>query len=78
MLCISIISGYVGNGSQCDEPPRIDSGFLLLSRGLSAIRVPFSGQNSRPILMSHVSILPVSNLKQYTFLFVFIVAYYGP
>lgn len=53
-----IKTGFLGNGTHCAEPPRFDADFLLVSRGLSAIRVSLSAgkANSRPVFMSNVSI----------------------
>lgn len=56
MFLTSQYSGFIGNGSICSEPPRHESGFLLLSQGIAVARVPLNGKGpGRPVAMSSVS-----------------------
>lgn len=48
------VLGFIGNGSYCAPPPRYDSGFLLLSQGVAAVRIPFDGKRGRPVTMMSV------------------------
>lgn len=47
-------TGYTGNGTYCTEPPRYESGFLLISQGVATVRVPFDGKRGKPVSMSSV------------------------
>lgn len=35
--------GFVGNGSYCNEPPKLETGFLIVSQGVAAVKFPLSG-----------------------------------
>lgn len=48
-------TGFIGNGSVCTKPPRLDSGFLLLSQGVATVRIPFDGKRGQPVSMSNVT-----------------------
>lgn len=40
---IENISGFIGNGSSCKEPPKLETGFLIVSQGVAAVKIPLSG-----------------------------------
>lgn len=41
ILCSS--KGYTGNGSFCQLPPKLESGFLIVSQGVAAVKIPLEG-----------------------------------
>lgn len=47
-------SGFIGNGSVCKEPPKLESGFLIVSQGVAAVKIPLSG-NKRGVPVSTAS-----------------------
>lgn len=38
-----IFLGFTGNGSVCKEPPKLEVGFLIISQGVAAVKIPLSG-----------------------------------
>lgn len=40
---IFIFLGFIGNGSYCTEPPKLESGFLIVSQGVATVKVPLNG-----------------------------------
>lgn len=46
----------MGNGSNCQERPKYESGFLLVSQGVVIVRVPLNGKFVRPISVASMAI----------------------
>jgi nidogen (entactin) len=42
-LTIYNFPGFIGNGSVCKEPPKLETGFLIVSQGVAAVKIPLSG-----------------------------------
>jgi nidogen (entactin) len=43
--------GFVGNGSYCNEPPKLETGFLIVSQGVAIVKVPLNS-NKRGVPVS--------------------------
>lgn len=54
MFVFASLTGFIGNGTYCHEPIRQESGFLLLSQGIAAVKIPFDGKGGSPIATSSV------------------------
>jgi hypothetical protein len=47
----------LGDGLACAALPRYEGNYLLLAQGMALIRVPFSGQGSRPIVIKSKQVM---------------------
>lgn len=49
------ITGFILEGTACNELPRWESGFLFLGQGMAVVRLPLDGGAGRPVAISSVS-----------------------
>ena len=46
-----ILLGFIGNGSICTQPPKHETGFLIVSQGVATVKVSLSA-NKRSVPVS--------------------------
>lgn len=49
-------TGFLGNGTVCNDVPKVANGFLFISQGAALMRIPFSGRSGRPIAAAQMAI----------------------
>jgi len=47
---MTLLLGFIGNGTVCKEPPKLETGFLIVSQGVASVKIPLSGSKRGTII----------------------------